>query len=296
MRIKNWIYWFISIAHLGRASNIELHSHGAVSSNKIETHNDNTAWFGHRIFKPKKKIGITPPKKTKKGGTTGLFKRDDGDDPPLPEDPKINIDDPLYARWIKPPGDDTPHMDYNCRRENTPEEGLSSAEIREVSRYLIWQLVNNTMNFVARPSDPEFPCYPVYCHYPASLVTLCNHKPNPALNAIIIPARDVGRYLWDLYQLTYLDTVWVKRNWEGGVRPCRDPESRDTSPLIDSFMAWARWTADEWEVIVSREMDKAGCDRWKGSPEWITTGGGAVAAGVPMDFFGGIPRVWGPSW
>ncbi|KAF3921104.1 hypothetical protein AA313_de0209153 [Arthrobotrys entomopaga] len=187
-------------------------------------------------------------------------------------------------------------MDYNCQRQTDTADGLQPFEILDLSKYLIWQLVNNTITFVSRPSDPKSPCVPVYCHYPQALVTICNNKPDPINTPIIMNARDVGMFIWDLYRLTLFDSQWLTKKWEGGFRPCRDPGSATTDPLVESFKAWAKWTADDWEIVVSKEPDDSGCDKWRGAPEWLTTGGGRIPPYVPDDFYAGIPTLWHQSW
>ncbi|KAK6523191.1 hypothetical protein TWF694_006085 [Orbilia ellipsospora] len=175
-------------------------------------------------------------KKKGKENLNGMLRRD-----PVDPDTPVDPNDPQNARWLKPPPDNVPHMDYNCQRQAETAYGLQPFEILDLSRYLIWQLVNNTMTFVSRPSNPHLPCV---------------------------------------------------ANWDGGFRPCRDPGSATTDPLVESFKAWAKWTADDWEIRVSKVPDDAGCDEWRGPPEWLTTGGGQIPPYVPQDFYAGIPTLW----
>lgn len=163
-------------------------------------------------------------------------------------------------------------------------EGLSTTVMKQTGRYMMWQLENSFLAFKSQSTDPENPCFPVFCYEEFNAtVAMCNKRQDMA-KTVVIHGYEVGRMVWEMGVAVGFDALQLIQPWEGSKRVCQNPESEENGNLLSgSYVAWTGWSEDQWEITVSREAD--GCGKWRGNPNWVTTGKGLIPESYPLDIF-----------
>ncbi|KAK6534128.1 hypothetical protein TWF281_005466 [Arthrobotrys megalospora] len=205
-------------------------------------------------------------------------RRDDDPDPPKDFDPTLSE----YRRWLAPP--EGPRQIYGCINKRVLAEGLLPMEIKKTGRYMMWQLEDSSLIFKSQSTDPQNPCFPVFCYEEFNAVVgICNKRPD-ITNTVTIYGYEIGRMVWEMGVSVDLDAKYLRKPWEGGHRTCQNPESDENAKLLSgSYIAWTSWSEDQWEITISKEQD--GCGSWRGLPNWVTVGKGLIPDSYPLDIF-----------
>ncbi|KAF3319123.1 hypothetical protein TWF173_003574 [Orbilia oligospora] len=146
------------------------------------------------------------------------------------------------------------------------------------------QLEKSFLAFKTQSTDSENPCFPVFCYEEFNAtVAMCNKRSDMA-NTITIHGYEIGRLVWEMGVAVGFDYRHLIQPWEGSKRICENPESEENGKLLTgSYVAWTGWSEDEWEVTISKDAD--GCRKWRGNPNWVTTGKGMIPEELPLDIF-----------
>ncbi|KAF3163051.1 hypothetical protein TWF225_008590 [Orbilia oligospora] len=197
------------------------------------------------------------------------------------QDDDLAPTDPKFDRWLRPP--EGPHQVFGCINKGNME-GLSTVEMKKTGRYLMWQLEKSFLAFKTQSTDSENPCFPVFCYEEFNAtVAMCNKRSDMA-NTITIHGYEIGRLVWEMGVAVGFDYRHLIQPWEGSKRICENPESEENGKLLTgSYVAWTGWSEDEWEVTISKDAD--GCRKWRGNPNWVTTGKGMIPEELPLDIF-----------
>ncbi|KAK6516947.1 hypothetical protein TWF506_006827 [Arthrobotrys conoides] len=165
-------------------------------------------------------------------------------------------------------------------------EGLSTTDMKQTGRYLMWQLEGSFLDFKTQSTDPENPCFPVFCYEDFNATVAMCHKrqKQDSPEEFHLLGSEVGKAVWEMGVAVGLDARQLIQPWEGSKRICQNPESEENGNLLTgSYVAWTGWSEGDLEITISKEVD--GCGKWRGSPNWVTIGKGLIPESYPLDIF-----------